>query len=848
MDSVYIIEENRYNILEILNRNDKYELEKYIYDKIILLNNINDDDFDILISAIESDVSIDMINFIILQGEYYTLDYFIIENNSVLTPIFSAVGKNRFDIADILLENQADINYFNGDILNYLYDQKLLNIENLKYILKKGLNIEAITTKFIYDLIDNFENNFLEIIFNHYTYTNEFILQLLKVYKNYNLINNSYELVKKSNVSVNDDFKNILSENNNKIFIDEKMYEKAIKSKNYEALKILFKNDNNEQDKILKRIIKYNLLERSVEMNDYSYVKKVLSYDPFNFKNIHYEEIIFKALQNNRKIAFLLLKSFIDKNNYNNIKKSNTKYDLQILNLIVNKLIKRNNFQLLKSFIEDDEFKSIINLNVRDINGEYPLHTAFFNDNIDIFKYLLKNGANGDIKNNNDSSLLLLAINDNKYEFVKCLVKHNSFINEKNFSGNSLLHISINQNNSNITEYLINFATKNNIPLNINEKDSNGEYLLIKAINKNNFNIVFSLVNYGIRNNVNLNIKDENGNTPLTISYIKGYTKIFKYLIKYLNINQKDGYGNSVLIYIIDKNDIDTLNDLIDTGININLKDGYNNSPFNHAIIKGNYEILKALLKNNNVELNSLNSEKETPLISIIKSHNFTCQEKEFLVNQLLKRGININLVGNENNTALIHSIQNGYFSIIELLIKNGADVNIVNNEGNSPLIYAIRRGYLPIVKLLIESKANVNIRNKYNYSPIDYSIITKNYKITKYLFDCGFNNFVIINTQKSFEGFRQIIQDGNLELLKLIMIKDFDVNTKNQSNGWTLLQYAIFYKETKIVQYLIDRGADKDIKNNDGKNAHDINRDNNRDRNFKKFTQTYHDIEEILQ
>jgi len=193
--------------------------------------------------------------------------------------------------------------------------------------------------------------------------------------------------------------------------------------------------------------------------------------------------------------------------------------------------------------------------------------------------------------------------------------------------------------------------------------------------------------------------------------------------------------------------------------------------------------------------------------------------------------------VDNENNTPLIHSIQNGYFSIIELLIKNGADVNIKNNEGNTPLIYAIRRGYLPMVKLLIESKANVNIRNKYNYSPIDYSIITKNYKITKYLFDCGFNNFVIVNTQKSFEGFRQVIQDGNLELLKLIMINEFDVNTKNQSNGWTLLQYAIYYKETRIVQYLIDCGADKNIKNNDGKNAHDINRDNNRD-NFKKFTQ----------
>jgi len=205
------LEQKRDNVIEKLN--NIVELEKYIRKKKIDLNELNDKDFDILIYAIEHSNSVPLIQFILNEVKYKSLNYSfydtgkyksffvsVIDHNidykGFKIPLFSAIALNKFRIADILIKNQADINYrINGgeyhdvDIINYLYYMSsfsdFLNCKNLKYILFNGFNIRNLSTDLINKMVNrNYSDGLLEILLKHCIYDNNFIINLLSLYSN----------------------------------------------------------------------------------------------------------------------------------------------------------------------------------------------------------------------------------------------------------------------------------------------------------------------------------------------------------------------------------------------------------------------------------------------------------------------------------------------------------------------------------------------------------------------------------------------------------------------------------------------------------------------------------------
>ncbi|KAG4095691.1 ankyrin repeat-containing domain protein [Neocallimastix lanati (nom. inval.)] len=764
-------EENKNNIIEIIKNNNINELKKYINENDISLNELSKVDFDILIYSIENNISIDIIKYIIGQSRYKTLNFHIIDNDVFKTPLFSAIGYNNFKIADILLKNKADINYNNYDIINNLNKHNLLNSKNLKYILNRGFSIAGITNHLIYTFIDNFQNGFLEIIFKHFKFNPSFILNFLNLYKRgESLLNEDSSLFK-------EDLEEIIMNEKDKLYINDTMYDKALEKGNNEALKILFENENSEENEILNRIFKYDLLEVSVKMNNYNFVKSVLYYQTFNFKYIQYEKILSEAIENDIdiKIKKLLIKTLVQSTPINGLNRKNKNFCQQKINLILNMAIKLNHFSIVQYMMENMEFQSKMDINIKDSKGEYPLLKAFNSQNMEIFKYLLEHGANSNIKNKNGVSLLMLAIHKNNVEVIKLLLKYNVNIiekdsnglsplekavnqnntdivrlfikycninkiimnaNAKDASGNTLLMKAVNQNNGDIVKLLINYCFKNKIKININEKDASGHYPLMKGINQNNFDIVFSLVNYGIKNNIKMSITDIEGNTPMTLAYKKGNIKIFRYLVSYLDINQKDGQHNSILYYAIEKEDIETVKDLISIGIDINLKNSFEDAAVDCAIFKGNLEIMDILLENDNVLLNKRNYLGKTPLISMIKADNYTPDQKERIIDRFIEKGTDVNLTDKDGNSPLACAIKENYLSIVKLLIKNGANVNTKNKDGNSPLVDAIQANNLTVVKLLTENGADVHIKNNEGNSSLEYAVHAENYEIANYLYN----------------------------------------------------------------------------------------------------------------
>ena len=196
------IELQKNNFIALFNNNNITELEKFIKNNNFSMREWNKNNkCDILIQAIENNASYKMIQLILKYGPYNNLNYTFNENKLLKShyetlngtfggyyqykpPLFIALLKNNFRVAELLIENKADINYFTHfeNIVDYLYNRNGLTTKNLRFILSKGVRPEYFFMS-IPTFIKDFKNEFLEIIFKHYLLNNSFILNLINIYK-----------------------------------------------------------------------------------------------------------------------------------------------------------------------------------------------------------------------------------------------------------------------------------------------------------------------------------------------------------------------------------------------------------------------------------------------------------------------------------------------------------------------------------------------------------------------------------------------------------------------------------------------------------------------------------------
>ncbi|KAM2620920.1 hypothetical protein FF1_026181 [Malus domestica] len=145
----------------------------------------------------------------------------------------------------------------------------------------------------------------------------------------------------------------------------------------------------------------------------------------------------------------------------------------------------------------------------------------------------------------------------------------------------------------------------------------------------------------------------------------------------------------------------------------------------------------------------------------------------DFLLNQLLKRGLDPNESDNNGRSALHIASSKGSDNCVLLLLDYGADPNSRDSDGNVPLWEAILNGHEQIAKLLLDNGANLNSG------------------------DIG--QFACTAAEQN-----------RLDLLKEIVRHGGDV-TRPKSSGTTALHLAVSEDNVDIVKYLLDQGADVD-------------------------------------
>jgi len=861
------IDNNLNNILEIIDKDDVRELESYIQKKHINLKNLNNN-FDILIYAIESNISIEVIECIIHQCQYETFNYYYyvsleyrnkyhpINFKGYKTPLFSAVALSKFKIANLLIDGKADINFaidYQYDdmdnekinILHYLSRFDYLNKENLMYILSKGFCVDGITSDDIDNWISSkYKNNLLGIVFQHFIFDNTFIINLLHIYKN------------KTPLS-REQFKVIISKEKNKLQITDSMYDNAMK-RWYEKMKVielLFDYDSRDLNLVLNKIYKNKILQKAVCLNNYTLVQKILNIHEFNYEKIDMEQIIIEAMNYNHcDITKYLIEKFMDAkfrelhhyynfcenlllkaSKFNNIaimkfiiqkllgltfndediaNQMDTskiiKSDIQYLSLLLNILIKIQNLSIIQYLMNSTDI--FFDVNVKDKNEEYPIFIAYYGIGTKITPDHLVS-----------------------QEIFKYLVEHGAHGYTKNKYSQSLLSLAIQDKNYLVIKWLLVYNQMINEEINVSDMN----HSLISAIYRKRVDLLQTLLN----ENEKIYEDDFNysGFTPLIISYFLNSQEIFKILLNYVNINEVDQFGNTVFYYSLIKEDIETLKYLIEIGVEINIQNKfkYTISPLHISIDIGNKEIFLLLLDSKNLLVNEPNEHGEIPLMTLLINKKFSDKDKIQMIKCLIHRGANVNYVNEKNGkSCLSYAIKMKSIDLIRLLIQKGALVNyVVGNTIQSSLIYALHLGDLDTLKCLIENIPENNILNGFIEELVENYEKNLNEEIFEYLVKYNINNITIRIIQT-------VINENNFHLLKMLIGPEFNVNINmKDKEGNISLVYAIKTRNKPILEYLIENGADIYNINHKGDTIGDINKIYN----YNYYQNIYQKISEIL-
>jgi uncharacterized protein len=228
----------------------------------------------------------------------------------------------------------------------------------------------------------------------------------------------------------------------------------------------------------------------------------------------------------------------------------------------------------------------------------------------------------------------------------------------------------------------------------------------------------------------------------------------------------------------------------------------------------------------------------------------FATREGSFdTVRVLVAAGANITQASADGSSPLLVATQNGHYDIGRFLLEHGADPNRANDKGWTPLYMTVanrdalttavpppsKEGALDFIKLLLDRGADPNVRIKVRAevhqantslwlkesgaTPLLRAALCGDLTVVRLLVDQGANPRIgtFDNTTPLMvaagvgwaEGFTfQYSEDQTLELVEFLLGKGAGINDANQ-DGITALHGAAYKGANKVVELLVDRGAD---------------------------------------
>ncbi|KAK6514351.1 hypothetical protein TWF506_008747 [Arthrobotrys conoides] len=314
-----------------------------------------------------------------------------------------------------------------------------------------------------------------------------------------------------------------------------------------------------------------------------------------------------------------------------------------------------------------------------------------------------------------------------------------------------------------------------------------------------------------LESGANIEAKDDYNYTPLLLAVQYRREALVRLLTKRgANLEVQIDQLRTPLMLAIGEGQISIANILLESGANIEAKDVFGRTSLIYAADEGHLEIVKALL-HKGADIEAKDGNRRSPLFAAITDGHTA------VVELLLNSGADLN--GTEPpNSPFVHSSLSaaalrGEVAIVGLLIDKGTDIETKDCMERTPLSLAAFNGWEAVVALLIKKGADIEARDNQGRTPL-FLAAYEGRKSGELVRPRAGVEYFDIETE-NMEGFAEMFK--NTTVVELLLDRGADIEARDYW-GWTPLLSASRSRLPAIVKLLIERGADIEAKDNQGR------------------------------
>lgn len=208
------------------------------------------------------------------------------------------------------------------------------------------------------------------------------------------------------------------------------------------------------------------------------------------------------------------------------------------------------------------------------------------------------------------------------------------------------------------------------------------------------------------------------GNTALHFAVFNNHIDFIQQIIKIpsINLNIANKSGNTPLLSAIESGHSAIIRILISNNADIAVVDRQGFGVLHKAVLNGNLEIVRYLLKQDTINVNTPSTEQKlTPL------HQAAFHGKLSCIKELLRSGADISPKTSNNSTPLHMAALKNHSEVIELLLQYGAIASEKDNHQRTALHYTCIYGHLDSAKVLCTSYCPlINEKDFKNQTPLE--------------------------------------------------------------------------------------------------------------------------------
>ncbi|WP_304235134.1 ankyrin repeat domain-containing protein [Jiulongibacter sediminis] len=403
-----------------------------------------------------------------------------------------------------------------------------------------------------------------------------------------------------------------------------------------------------------------------------------------------------------------------------------------------------------------------------------PLLAIMADNDYDVIKHILdKPGIDVNVNTHHSQNYLMWTTMKGNLPVMELLVEKGSRTDIINSHGQSLLmHAAMAKPDKAVYDFCI--ANGGDI---VNDKDEQGRNVMLSAVSGLTD---VSFLDYFLSKGLSLNDTDKDGNGLFHYAVPAGNVSLLKGLVAKGVSVKPNKLGENAFAFVGRgrgaKLSVELLEYLKGLGLDPTLPNAQGRTLAHTAAQAGASEEIFKFLEDNNIDLGKPDDNDNTPLMAAASRGNVE------LLKRLLESN-SVNFVNREGESALVNAVAYNSPEAVNLLLEAGSDVGIMSKGGDDlygVLIESYRKGRNSIERVteLISLLEDNGLQ-----MPLDGSLLHKAFK------------------------------KDDEELLNLLIEKGIDINAKDK-DGNTILHYAAMQaKDIALVERLIEKGADPEIR-----------------------------------